>query len=347
MNKGKTKKAKETKSSKVRPIKVVKAAKSKAIASKSVSVKKTAIKKVTKKTSSVKNTKLTKELVKGNTVVKKITSKKEKAKSTIKKAKGTEPVKVLKTGAKKKSDKKEKSNTNKNKLAIADDKLAKTKKNKVIEGIESNKVKSAGAASRSKRSKKKKKGDDDDEPIIDVEDALLAEILETVKPKKKNSKEPKQIRTFVNPMASLTVAKVFKEGKRTITNPKEPKGKFILEFVLGTSPAILYEFLTTPSGLSEWFADDVNIHDGVFTFFWDGSEQKALLLDFKEEKYIRFQWIDKPEGTYFEFKIEVDELTGDVSLMVTDFADEGSDLETSKRLWDSQIHTLMHVIGSY
>ncbi len=346
MSKTKTKKAKDTKPSKGKPIKVVKGTKAKAVAS-SVSVKKVAIKKVTKKISSVKNTKLTKTLAKGNKVVKKATSKKAEVKLTVKKAKGAEPIKVLKTVDKKERDKKTKSITNKSKLIVADDKSAKSKKNKVVEGIESNKVKSAGTASRSKRSKKKKKGDDDDEPIIDVEDALLAEILETVKPKKKNTKEPKQIRTFVNPMASLTVAKVFKEGKRAITTAKEPKGKFVLEFVLGTSPAILYEFLTTPSGLSEWFADDVNIHDGVFTFFWDGSEQKALLLDFKEEKYIRFQWVDKPEGTYFEFKIEVDELTGDVSLMVTDFADEGSDLETSKRLWDSQIHTLMHVIGSY
>lgn len=64
-------------------------------------------------------------------------------------------------------------------------------------------------------------------------------------------------------------------------------------------------------------------------FFWDGTEQKALLLDFKEEKFIRFQWLDKPEGNYFEFRIDIDELTGDVSLIITDFADEGSDLQTS------------------
>jgi uncharacterized protein YndB with AHSA1/START domain len=177
---------------------------------------------------------------------------------------------------------------------------------------------------------------------VEVDDVLLDEILATAKPQKKNTKEKKQIRTFANPIAELRVANALGKGK-----VKEPNGKFILEFVMGTSPGILYEFITTPSGLSEWFADDVNVRDGVFTFFWDGSEQKALLLDFKEEHYIRFQWVDKPVGTYFEFRIEIDELTGDVSLLVTDFADEGSDLDTSKRLWDSQIHTLMHVIGSY
>jgi len=120
-----------------------------------------------------------------------------------------------------------------------------------------------------------------------------------------------------------------------------------MECVVRTSEPILYEFLTSPSGLSEWFADNVNIHDGVFTFFWDGSEQKARLLGFKEDKFIRLQWLDKPEGSYFEFRIERDELTGDVSLIVTDFADEGSDLQTSKLLWDSQVHKLSQVIGSY
>ncbi|MCE9540609.1 MAG: SRPBCC domain-containing protein [Bacteroidetes bacterium] len=147
-------------------------------------------------------------------------------------------------------------------------------------------------------------------------------------------------------MASLTVAKLT-EKKGTFVPKKEPKGKFELEYVLHTSAGILYEFLTSPSGLAEWFADDVNIHDGVFTFFWEGSEQKAKLLGFKDEKFVRLQWLDKPEGTYFEFRIERDELTGDISLIITDFADEAADQKTSKLLWDSQINQLLHVIGSY
>ena len=97
----------------------------------------------------------------------------------------------------------------------------------------------------------------------------------------------------------------------------------------------------------EWFADVVSIHDGIFTFVWDGSEQKAKLISFKNNEYIRLQWFDKPEGTYFEFRIRVDKITSDLSLLITDFADEASDLETSKRLWDTQIDKLLHVIGSY
>ena len=99
--------------------------------------------------------------------------------------------------------------------------------------------------------------------------------------------------------------------------------------------------------MSEWFEEDVNIRDGIFTFVWEGSEQKAKLIGFKEEKFLRLQWLDKPDGTYFEFRIERDDLTGDISLMVVDFADEAADFNTSKLLWDSQINQLLHVIGSY
>jgi uncharacterized protein YndB with AHSA1/START domain len=286
--------------------------------------------------------------------------KKATAKSSSKATPTSKKEKEVKKVVPKTTPASKKNKNEKNKPAVSKVKAPKEKEVKVKKADKSKEKKSAKAkedgialskkkhdspASKSKRGRKKKgSGDDDDEPMLDaVDDLLLKDILETVKPHKKGSKEPKQIRTFINPIASLTVAKDVQK-KSAI---KEPKGKFAVEYVLGTSPGILYEFLSTPSGLSEWFADDVNIRDGVFTFFWDGSEQKALLLDFKEEKYIRFQWVDKPEGSYFEFKIDIDDLTNDVSLIVTDFADEGSDLETSKRLWDSQIHTLMHVIGSY
>ncbi len=146
-------------------------------------------------------------------------------------------------------------------------------------------------------------------------------------------------------MADLVTDESDKKGAKL--PKKEPKGKFELEYVIRTSAGILFEFLTSPSGLAEWFADNVNFHDGVFTFFWDGSEQKAKLLGFKEDKFVKLQWLDKPDGTYFEFRIERDELTGDISLMITDFADEAADMQTSKLLWDSQINKLSHVIGSY
>jgi uncharacterized protein YndB with AHSA1/START domain len=197
-------------------------------------------------------------------------------------------------------------------------------------------------APKSKAGRKPKSKNDDDEPEI-VHDELIEQLIQSTKKKKQGPKAPRVIKTFINPMASLSIPEdeLDKKGPR-----KEAKGKFELEYVIRTSAGILYELISTPSGLSEWFSDDVNIRDGYFTFYWDGSEQRAKLLGFKEEKYIRLRWVDKPEGTYFEFRIERDELTGDISLIITDFADEASDQQTSKLLWDSQVNKLLGVLGS-
>lgn len=194
---------------------------------------------------------------------------------------------------------------------------------------------------------RKPKNKDDDEPEI-LHDELVEQLIRSTKKLRSQPKKPRILQTFTNPRASLSVVLPDNYNKKNSLNPKkEPKGKFELEYVVRTSAGILYEFLTTPSGLSEWFADNVNIQDGIFTFFWDGSEQKAKLLSFKEDKHIRFQWFDKPEGTYFEFRIERDDLTGDISLLIIDFAEEVTEMKTSKLLWDSQINKLLHVLGSY
>ncbi len=126
------------------------------------------------------------------------------------------------------------------------------------------------------------------------------------------------------------------------------KIQYELEFPVKASPAMLFPFLSTPSGLSEWFCDDVNSRSEIFTFFWDGSEEVAKMIKMKKDKFIQYRWMnDVEEGNknYFEFRIEVDELTHDVSLIVSDFADE-DELEEAKALWDSQIHDLLHTIGS-
>ncbi|MCK4919445.1 MAG: SRPBCC domain-containing protein [Bacteroidales bacterium] len=122
------------------------------------------------------------------------------------------------------------------------------------------------------------------------------------------------------------------------------KTKYELEYTLNTSPKVLFERLSTPSGLAEWFADDVNMVDSIYTFEWEGSEQKAELLQKKELRFARFRWLDDDDEEYFEFRIRQDELTGDVALLIVDFAmeDEKSD---AVDLWDSQISELKHAIG--
>jgi hypothetical protein len=100
--------------------------------------------------------------------------------------------------------------------------------------------------------------------------------------------------------------------------------------------------------LSEWFADNVNSRGELFTFIWDGSEEKAKLLSKKSGERIKFRWLaDDEEGHsyFFEMRIQVDEITKDVSLMITDFSEE-NEIEEAKMLWDNQISSLKQVLGS-
>lgn len=131
------------------------------------------------------------------------------------------------------------------------------------------------------------------------------------------------------------------------TEIPDPPGKFELEYTIHTSTPILFEFLTTPPGLSEWFCNDVDIREGVYTFKWDENEQKAHLIKLIEESVVRYQWVDKKDNTYFEFRIERDDLTNDISLIVVDFADSPDEKHSTTLLWNSQIEKLLHVLGSF
>jgi uncharacterized protein YndB with AHSA1/START domain len=124
------------------------------------------------------------------------------------------------------------------------------------------------------------------------------------------------------------------------------KKKIVLEYTLNSSPKVLFPRLSTPGGLSEWFADNVNIHGNQYSFIWDDSEQKADIIQRKENKYIRFRWVDssEPEAYWFEFRLNTDELTGDTALIITDFADD-DEKDSTVELWNSQISKLRHVIG--
>lgn len=124
------------------------------------------------------------------------------------------------------------------------------------------------------------------------------------------------------------------------------KKKIVLEYTLNSSPKVLYPRLSTPGGLAEWFADDVNLKGKIYFFIWDEAEQRAEVVKKKENQYIQFKWLDEGEESTFEFRINVDELTGDVALEIIDTIDEDDDEEDVVGLWDSQIAELKHVLGS-
>ncbi|HVW98981.1 MAG TPA: START-like domain-containing protein, partial [Candidatus Babeliaceae bacterium] len=96
------------------------------------------------------------------------------------------------------------------------------------------------------------------------------------------------------------------------------KKKFNIEYEIKSSPRILYSFLSEPNGLTQWFADDVAVRDQVYTFTWDGEQQRAKVLLMKENKLVRFKWMDDDPNCYFEMEIMQDELTNDVALGITD-----------------------------
>src|SRR5690554_358201 len=124
------------------------------------------------------------------------------------------------------------------------------------------------------------------------------------------------------------------------------RNKIEIEYLLKTSPKILYNMISTPSGLSDWFADNVNVRDEIYTFFWDGSEEKAKVLNKVRDQSIRFQWdYDEGEDVYFEFRIKIDSITREVALIVTDFPDPG-DEESNRNLWESQLDDLKRVLGA-
>ena len=123
------------------------------------------------------------------------------------------------------------------------------------------------------------------------------------------------------------------------------KIKFEIEFVIQSSPQLLYQYLSTPSGLSEWFADNVNSRGEIFNFMWDGSEEEARLIKKKSDEFIKFCWAESEDDSFFEMRIIVDEITKDVSLFITDFAEE-DEVDEAKMLWTNQVSDLKQVLGS-
>jgi uncharacterized protein YndB with AHSA1/START domain len=124
------------------------------------------------------------------------------------------------------------------------------------------------------------------------------------------------------------------------------RSKFELEYNLNCSPKVLFSRLSTPEGLAEWFADQVNVEGDLFTFFWNSSESKARLSALKENKMVRFEWIgmENEDSNFFEFRINLEELTNELALIIIDFA-QAEEKEDAIYLWDSQINDLKRALG--
>jgi len=123
------------------------------------------------------------------------------------------------------------------------------------------------------------------------------------------------------------------------------KQLYTLEFPVRCSPVILYEFLASPAGLQEWFADRVDDRDNIFSFTWNGTIEKAEVLEKEQDKFIRFHWLHAPKDEFFEFKIEKSEVTNQTILVVKDFA-EKKEIKDQSMVWNYQVKELFHRLGS-
>ncbi len=156
----------------------------------------------------------------------------------------------------------------------------------------------------------------------------------------------KTAKTKTKQTTQPTVVVAAKPAAPAKPSKPEPKNKLVLEYIIYASPKLLFEFITTPSGLSEWFADNVNIQGNLYIFYWDGAKQEAEALTVIEGKSIRLRWTDRPSDTYFEFRIEKNELTHELSLVITDFAESADEMNSLEVLWQGQVQRLMKIIGS-
>lgn len=126
------------------------------------------------------------------------------------------------------------------------------------------------------------------------------------------------------------------------------KEKFELEYLLKTSLRVLDNMIGSPSGLSEWFADNVTVRDDMYSFEWDGAIEKARLLTRKMNSKMKFKWVEDEENGddyYFEMNIDIDPMTGIASLKIVDFGFP-EDIESAKMLWEQQINDLKRIIGA-
>lgn len=123
------------------------------------------------------------------------------------------------------------------------------------------------------------------------------------------------------------------------------KVKFTCEFVVRSSPGILYNFLTSSSSLAQWFSDTCDVNREIYTFGWDGAEEDAERLDYIEDQYVKYRWTESDEEEFFDFHITKSEISNDTVLTINDFAEE-DEIEDQILLWENQIKTLSAVIGA-
>ncbi|MBC5991840.1 START-like domain-containing protein [Pontibacter cellulosilyticus] len=128
------------------------------------------------------------------------------------------------------------------------------------------------------------------------------------------------------------------------------KTKFVREYHINASAKLLYPYLSTPSGLAQWFCDDVIVdEDKVYNFMWDGRSHFAEMTGHRTNKSVRFLFLNErkahvTDSSYIDFSIESSELTQEQFLKIVDYTDE-DDVEELEELWDNLFQNLKEIVG--
>jgi len=124
------------------------------------------------------------------------------------------------------------------------------------------------------------------------------------------------------------------------------KEKFHIEYVFDKAgKSSLWDYISSVTGLEEWFADKVSVKGKIYTFTWKGNSADAEIVGINQNNYIRFHWLeDENPITYFEFRLHKNELTGGIVLEITDFVEE-HEKSDAINLWETEIKSLRRILG--
>lgn len=128
----------------------------------------------------------------------------------------------------------------------------------------------------------------------------------------------------------------------------EKMKKFEGDFEIKASKKMLYPYISTASGLSQWFADDVNINeDKDYNFIYDDADHKARMASHRLNQFVKFEFYDEGDEedySFIELHLDENEITQSVYLKVIDYSDF-DDEEEQFELWQDLVHSLKEIVG--
>ena len=131
--------------------------------------------------------------------------------------------------------------------------------------------------------------------------------------------------------------------------------QYTAEFEFKASRKMLFPYINTASGLSQWFADDVIVdEDKIYTFSWDEEQAQARLAAQRLNKFVKFEFLNNPteapgtdnasDNPVVEMRLEENDLTGTVFLNINDSVTADNE-EEFRVFWNQMADSLREIVG--